>query len=697
MKIINGPGRADRPCAISMKNNSKISVQKNAVLDIEIQEDKVGDGWLGSPIYMEGNSQFLIDDGGSFYLDVKGTTPTSGSAIRNTGAGTFKVGKNATFKITSDMTDPNDGLIYMGVGSKFQFSDAKKIDLELTDPTSPSPLIQMPSGEWKIDVQRVYQWNKGNVTESPNHSWTPIFGMTIPYSHTTVGNIKAQSVDEETLNDFKQHFNSTKAQRITFERIPDFNIKITNTLCDNPKKENSYTVIGETIPNAYVRLSGGSFTEKDNKILSPVRGEDIPKTISDNFTVKADDKGHFKYTLSPTRSFIAGDEISAFAFNEGKYAEYSTHVIDLTPPSGNGQKVETSLKDTIAPELSKFIIDEYDTNPNNKKINYLWSDTNTNDLKTMLKQEGVYEVYIVLEDDNGNKSQPIESELVVHATAGEICATDIGAKLSTVKSMSREEFRKFILSESKLKAWYLSDFKYHDGGKYVEIRNFDQIKQETGNYVVELFLSKDLTKQPEDILKKIELTIGDYGPTPPVNPEEPGGKAEDTENNGTGQQGLLRIDYVPSTFDFGSIPFSYGSRTVHALEKYGQKGKKIKQWIQISDERNKSEGWKVVVSLNETFKSESGALRGAELIIPKGKVYSSLGDVAIKGLNSQSATIGLGEGKTIFSSDNGYGKGTSTNVWDPSEVSLKLPGGEGKTNQVYEASIDWTLLSAPDN
>ncbi|MGI2747671.1 pectate lyase-like adhesive domain-containing protein [Bacillus cytotoxicus] len=645
MNIINGPGRAYRPSAISMANNSKISIKKNAVLDIEIQKDEVGYGRNESPIYMEGNSQFFVDDGGSFHLNVKGTNAGSAPAIVNMGAGTFKVGKNGTFTVISDMTSPNYGLIYMGNGSTFQFSDAKKIDLQLTNPNSPSALIQMPSGEWKVDVQRVYQWNKGNITQSPDYKWTPIFGMAIPYVNTTVGNIRAQSVNEDMLRDFKQHFNSAKAQRIVFDHIPDCNVKITNQPSDNPKDENSYIVVGKTIPNAYVRLSGSSFTEKDHTIKSPVQGEDIPKEISDNFTVKADSEGNFKYTISPTRHFVAGDKIVAFAFNEGKYSEYSVEVLDTTPPVGTGEKIETALNDTTVPALSNFIKEESDTNPNNKKINYLWSDKNTSDLQTMLKQEGTHEVYIVLEDDNGNTSQPIKSELVVHATAGEIHATDIKARINDIQSMSREEFRQFLLDESHVKAWYVADFKYHDGEKDVQIRNFDQIKQEKGSYIVELFLSKDLTKQREDIVKKINLTI---------------------------DEGNLELIAAPEKISFENITIPSREKIVNRSSMQGE--------IVVSDQRQHKNEWKIYVKQVKPLTSLEND------VISDGFVYSKDGqDIVLSDQNS-----------LVYHHKSEDDQNVHINWKDSEGIRLKVkPGPNVKVNETYQGELEWTLTDAP--
>ncbi|YAR64100.1 hypothetical protein ACUIAK_20305 [Bacillus cytotoxicus] len=52
---------------------------------MKFKKDEVGYGRNESPIYMEGNSQFFVDDGGSFHLNVKGTNAGSAPAIVNMG------------------------------------------------------------------------------------------------------------------------------------------------------------------------------------------------------------------------------------------------------------------------------------------------------------------------------------------------------------------------------------------------------------------------------------------------------------------------------------------------------------------------------------------------------------------------------------------------------------------------------------
>lgn len=183
------------------------------------------------------------------------------------------------------------------------------------------------------------------------------------------------------------------------------------------------------------------------------------------------------------------------------------------------------------------------------------------------------------------------------------------------------------------------------------------------------------------------------GPTAPTEPEHPGTtNTSGSENTGTGNTGELRLDYAPSQFNFGSVTTSMKPKTYAAQAINGV----AKQWLQVSDNRLATHGWTVTARQNSPFTSTSGAqLTGAKLHIPAGQTYN---ERATGQLKSYAVDLTTAE-QPVFAAPAtaNVGKDLSTNVWQPTQVQLTVPGNTAQAGQTYNTTVTWTLTANVTN
>lgn len=199
--------------------------------------------------------------------------------------------------------------------------------------------------------------------------------------------------------------------------------------------------------------------------------------------------------------------------------------------------------------------------------------------------------------------------------------------------------------------------------------------------------------------KRFKVTVLNDEAVKPTNPEKPGKEEpEEVENEGTGQAGLLKLDYAPSNFNFGKVAFGYNLVRTHA-----KKNDSSKQWLQVSDERLREDqtDWSIQVSQNQQLTSESGEeLKGAIIQIPKGQLYNEHvnSEEEPKQLTSNAINITTIP-QTVFSADNSNEKivDISTNVWNTTDVTLSIPGGQDLAFEEYSNTVIWALVSEPLN
>ncbi|WP_413518166.1 WxL domain-containing protein [Carnobacterium maltaromaticum] len=176
-------------------------------------------------------------------------------------------------------------------------------------------------------------------------------------------------------------------------------------------------------------------------------------------------------------------------------------------------------------------------------------------------------------------------------------------------------------------------------------------------------------------------------PLDPENPDEPGGL--DPNNPGTGEEGVLTIDSVP-TIQFGT----------KIIETKGMvyKSENEHPFIQISDRRGTGEGWglKAKISSFQTTGEAIKTLKGAELTLQSPEVKTTSENVSKAPEVPESLTLN-GTDKAIFTAKEGQGKGTWLDVYsgikdENEKISLAVPSGNEAGS--YQATITWTLESA---
>ncbi|MEJ6347679.1 WxL domain-containing protein [Holzapfeliella sp. He02] len=196
-------------------------------------------------------------------------------------------------------------------------------------------------------------------------------------------------------------------------------------------------------------------------------------------------------------------------------------------------------------------------------------------------------------------------------------------------------------------------------------------------------------------------------PVDPTNPSQPGGTPPNTgdpNNNGTNSGGPLSIDYAPN-FDFGIGEVISESKTYNLKDaKYSDgQTRNHNPFVQVSDNRGTSEGWSLDASISNFTNSQGNTtqnLEGAQV-----SLQTSDNDKAIGGHgttsdapDAKSEPIVLSNSpQTLINAKENTGRGAWIQRYDPSKISLFVPGGSALSDTVYTAKITWTLSASPVN
>nr|WP_263326490.1 WxL domain-containing protein [Neobacillus sp. Marseille-Q6967] len=203
--------------------------------------------------------------------------------------------------------------------------------------------------------------------------------------------------------------------------------------------------------------------------------------------------------------------------------------------------------------------------------------------------------------------------------------------------------------------------------------------------------SKALIKFKED--SSVPPVLDPDNPEVPYNPEDPSNPG--TENPPTRYEGPLSLDYV-SNLNFGEQTISLTKQTYNATT--------LKPFIQVTDKRGISDGWKVTVSASPFISDNSKhQLTGVSIDFAKGETDSnSLGDSfgAPTTLPFTLSTDNIAV--NVVTAQSGKGRGSWITKWFPTQaeatdndsVKLTVPGGNMKA-EPYTSTLTWTLSSAP--
>lgn len=683
--IINSNGVGNQIAINIYGNDNGIKASKNST--IKINSNSPG----GNVIDMANRTFIHVDDGASLDIQTNNRGYNSSQLISVGNNAEFIIGERGIFNAVSDGSG-NHNLLRFGTGSKFQFANAELVNLQYTNPSlyGNTAMVYMANGTLDVDVQEVQAWNKTNIATNSerdaDYNWTPMFGMITNFSGVTTKINRSESVMSAEKEKYDNEFKPNTFSRLQYSYIEDVRIGILNKPNDNVDSVDSTIIQGVANPGAYVRLSGDDALPEAT-IPSIVDGSDNPQ-LTDDFTVIADEDGTFTVHAKAGEHFTAANTIKAYAFLGGKMEEVTFDVLDKTSPTAEGKNL-TMADGTDLPTAKKFVTNEADTNPANKGYTYEFKE----DYSHLATEAGTHPIVVVLMDDAGNKRE-IPASLEVVADAFVIEAKGFTVNVSDLKKYNTtEKLNNYLLEQSKANAYGIIDFEKQDLTADLTVKSTSSIEDfKKGKYAVAL----ELISEGNAYEKIFTVTVLNDEAVAPTNPEKPstGEEPKEQENTGTGQNGLLKLDYAPSKFDFGTLKFGFDTAETNAIKTASQK-----QWLQVSDDRGEDDltNWSIQVAQNHTLKNkEDEELQGATITLPKGTIYTenALGQ---ENLTSEKVAI-TSTPTTVFSADvQDNTKGISTNVWDATDVKLNIPGNQEFKETAYSNKITWTLVSEPED
>lgn len=523
--------------AISLRNaGASIIVEKEGQLNINsVGHTNNNNGNTRNIIWMARGSKFYVMQGGALNINATGMGNSDSNIIHVDGDAYFRIMKKGEFEIKSDSTSQAQNLLYFNSsGSEFKFSDAGRVNLQRTGilgTANTNGLINIAStgGKLAVDIQKVSRWSIGNMTETPNSSWTPMYGTILTYSGYTPIVTAASSLLQANVNDFKANFTTRNTQRVLYEYIPDVNVSIASKATDVAVSANSKTVYGTTNPGAYVRLTDIPikttvpiiFEKDDNLIPSPVTSTNTGENpeFHENFTIQADVTGNYSYTLPENKCFSAGTVITAYSFLNGKSAEASQTVLDETSPTGEVKEYHAG-KGTIAPNPMSFIKNPKDANnPSEQTFTYAYSSENDSTvIATMLNIVGEHIVKVDLFDDAKNKTT-ITSKMIVHEIINTVTANDMSIGTDVLLGMNENQLKEYILANSNPSANKIMDGMYTDLSNKVQVNSLSGLTSTSsaGEYQITLSVKKEESGLSEDMATVILITVFSTEGTVTVN------------------------------------------------------------------------------------------------------------------------------------------------------------------------------------
>lgn len=682
--------------AIDLGADSTIEADEGAVLNINGRGPSVGYHLIDLGL----RAKIHINDSAELNIESKNKGTGLGDLINAAANAEFIIGKKATFNATSDGTG-NHNILDFGATSLFKFADAEKVNLQYTNDSisSAAKMFSMTgtANTLDVDVQDIKAWDKSsystNAERDPEYHWTPMFGMKTQITTSASKVLEASSVMNSERERYTNEFKPENFSRLMYSYIEDVEVGILNPLTDDITSKDSSAIEGVANPGAYVRLTGDDALPEPT-VPSVVDGADEAE-LTDDFTVLADEKGKFTVHAKEGQTFTAANKIKVFAFLGGKSDEHTVEVLDQTAPTAEGINLKMVHGDKL-PNAKDFIINPQDTNPTNSKFNYEFKV----DYTDLTEKEGKHTLIIVLSDEAGNKTEiPVELEVTkdgyaVKADNFSISLSDLKAYDTTVK------MHELILAEAKATAFGIIDNESVDLTEHLIVEDSSKLSEMKVG-VFEITISFDLSATQEGAVaqKKIQVTVLNDEAVKPTNPEKPGKEEPDeVENGGTGQTGLLKLDYAPSAFAFGEIEMGFKNVKTNAVKTTSDK-----QWLQVSDDRAETDitNWSVQVAQQQQLTSKSGkVLEGAKIQIPAGELYNEqAGEIPVTSGQLTSAKIDITtEPQAIFNADNASKKmqKISTNVWNATDVTLSIPGGQDLDFEEYSNDVVWTLVVEPN-
>lgn len=182
---------------------------------------------------------------------------------------------------------------------------------------------------------------------------------------------------------------------------------------------------------------------------------------------------------------------------------------------------------------------------------------------------------------------------------------------------------------------------------------------------------------------KADVTLEAGDTTTPVDPILPS-----IPDGSTGNTGMLTLDNI-TPFQFDKHKVTGGTET-YSITATGAN-------VQVSDRRGTGAGWELKVTA-ATFKDKvdnTKVLKGAQIVIPKGEVQSTVGNTSEKPTTNL-VTLDALDGEissVLFQAEKDQGMGTWVDQLNPSEVKIIIPGGNFVGE--YSSTLTWVLGDTP--
>ncbi|WP_086329989.1 WxL domain-containing protein [Candidatus Enterococcus mansonii] len=196
-------------------------------------------------------------------------------------------------------------------------------------------------------------------------------------------------------------------------------------------------------------------------------------------------------------------------------------------------------------------------------------------------------------------------------------------------------------------------------------------------------------------------------PTPPLNPKDPNEHVEVISDLPIkpGTEGPLSVDFAPNVV-FGEQEASeeddvYYAQLTKVRKKSDDTVDEVPNYIQITDNRGKDNGWKLTVKQNGQLRNGDHILVGAEMMLKnvtlispndnKKPIYTK--DILLDPVASQPIEVSKSDEKT--------GKGTwiimfGSNLSESKKsIQIKVPGDTDKKRGKYTTSLTWELVDSP--
>ncbi|OEG18124.1 cell surface protein [Enterococcus quebecensis] len=196
-------------------------------------------------------------------------------------------------------------------------------------------------------------------------------------------------------------------------------------------------------------------------------------------------------------------------------------------------------------------------------------------------------------------------------------------------------------------------------------------------------------------------------PTAPLNPKELSEPVEIISDIPIkpGTPGPLSVDFAPHVV-FGEQDGSadddvYFAQLTKVKTVSDGSEDEVPNYIQITDNRGKDNGWKLTVKQNGQLRNGDHTLTGAEMMLKNIKLISPNGnkepiytkDITLDPINSQPMEVSRSDEKT--------GKGTwiimfGSNLSESKKsIQIKVPGDIEKKRGKYTTSLTWELVDSP--